>query len=341
MESRLPKPKILLTTSINTASISTSMNNNKMVKNQSTVQPAASSSGVLEGLRKQKTTLDGDTKFTKENKPPSKPNLIRSKTMSSITTRATKRPATNADVHGQMKKPCTKPVVKPTVQRTGVLRTNATESARNVAVKKTVNTAATKPAPKWDLKGRLAQTTNELSNVREKYKESTSKFTELQEQVITLETDLKDYRSKAEEYESLNKVLDNKTKELDAKLRSVQAEREHLSKRLNESEKLCKHTSDSLKDAQEKCANLEAVLSKNTFEIENLRTFLDDKIKAIEKLSTERNELQALVHTMDKDRRILHNTIQEMKGNIRVFCRVRPRTANELGKSYVFCVYRT
>ncbi|XP_073968237.1 protein claret segregational-like [Bombus fervidus] len=35
---------------------------------------------------------------------------------------------------------------------------------------------------------------------------------------------------------------------------------------------------------------------------------------------------------MDKECRILHNAIQEMKGNIKVFCRVRPRTPNELGK---------
>ena len=36
---------------------------------------------------------------------------------------------------------------------------------------------------------------------------------------------------------------------------------------------------------------------------------------------------------MDKDRIVLHNKIQELKGNIRVFCRVRPRTSNELEKA--------
>ncbi|XP_076243084.1 protein claret segregational [Calliopsis andreniformis] len=331
MESRLPKPKIILSSSLATTNVSTKMDNRKTVRDQS-APPATSSNGVSERLKKAKSTLNINSKSTNENKPPLKQTLTRSKTLASITTKPVKRPATNTTTHGEVKKPYTRPVVKPTIQRSKTTLSNAsTKSVANAATNKTINTAAAKPS-KWDLKGRLAHTSDELSNVRQKYKETTSKFTELQNQVTTLEASVSEYRSKAEQYESLNKVLNDELKGLKIEMSNVQEERNDLSKRLKETEELCKSVSGALKEYKEKYAAQEVLLSKSTFEIEDLKKFLELEKKLNVELSTERNELQSLIHTMDKDRRILHNAIQEMKGNIRVFCRVRPRTPNELGR---------
>jgi len=44
-------------------------------------------------------------------------------------------------------------------------------------------------------------------------------------------------------------------------------------------------------------------------------------------------KLRALTHEMTKKCRILHNTIHELRGNIRIFCRVRPRTPEEQMKA--------
>lgn len=63
-----------------------------------------------------------------------------------------------------------------------------------------------------------------------------------------------------------------------------------------------------LSESQQKIDNLEAELAAIRSETKDMETGL----------------LQA-----EKTRRRLHNTIQELKGNIRVFCRVRP----PLGKS--------
>ena len=90
-----------------------------------------------------------------------------------------------------------------------------------------------------------------------------------------------------------------------------------------------------MEEFKEKCISQETLLLKHEFLIKDLETNLEAERKVNEKLTTDKNDLQSLVHTMDKDRRILHNAIQEMKGNIRVFCRVRPRTPNEFGKPYV------
>ncbi|NXM94391.1 KIFC1 protein, partial [Sylvia borin] len=40
-------------------------------------------------------------------------------------------------------------------------------------------------------------------------------------------------------------------------------------------------------------------------------------------------EYQEKIHMLDMERRRLHNDIQELKGNIRVFCRVRPLLPEE------------
>jgi hypothetical protein len=39
--------------------------------------------------------------------------------------------------------------------------------------------------------------------------------------------------------------------------------------------------------------------------------------------------VQSKLQEQEAMRRALHNTIQELKGNIRVFCRVRPSSADE------------
>ncbi|XP_031849770.1 protein claret segregational [Nomia melanderi] len=325
MESRLPKPKIQLGNSISgTITNNMKVNNQKMTKDQN-VLPQSSSNSTSETLKKAKSTININSKSANENKPPPKQNLVRSKTMSSIVTKGVKRPATGTTMHTEAKKQFTRPV-KPTIQRTGTMLTgNTTNKTVQNATGKTATAAGAAKPSKWDLKGRLAHKSNELSNIQQLYKETASKYNIAQEKLNTLETNVNMYKSQAEKYENLNKILDTE-------LREVKAEREDLSKRLEISEELFKNASESLKLFKEKCTMQEAIILEHNSEVKELRTNLDLQKQMNDELMTNKNELQSLVHTMDKDRRILHNAIQELKGNIRVFCRVRPRTPTELGK---------
>ncbi|XP_029046510.2 protein claret segregational-like [Osmia bicornis bicornis] len=331
MESRLPKPKIGVTSMLSTTNVK--MENQKITKDQSR-EPHTSSASISENLKKAKSTLNMNLKCTNENKLPPRGNLTRSKTLSSITTRATKRPATAPTTQIEAKKPFTKPSVKSTVNtRSGTVLTNKVTNRiiQDASTKRIQNNTVVKPS-KWDLKGRLAHTNDALSNMRQKYNETTLKYNELQEQVNSLKANENVYKSKAEKYENLNKALDNELKQLKMEMDKIQEERESLFKRLMESEKSFKNVSNKLRECQETYESQKVLLVKHESVIQDLESNLGTQVKVNEELTTVKNELQSLVHTMDKDRRILHNAIQELKGNIRVFCRVRPRTPNELEK---------
>ncbi|CAK9805247.1 Protein claret segregational [Anthophora quadrimaculata] len=328
MKSHLPKPKVNLTKVISTMNGNTKMNNQKTTEDQNNI-PHASSSGVSTMLKKAKSTMNINMKGATENKPPIKPVFTRSKTTSTVT-KAVKRPATTALMHGEAKKPFTVPPAKLLMQRMGTTLTN--KSSQNTTVKKVLTDNAAKPS-KWDLKGRLAHTHDELSNVRQKYKETTLKYTELQEQINVLKADEIMYKKKVEEYETRNEVLTSELKELKMEMCKVHEEKTNLTKCLKESEDSFQNVSNLLEIFKEKCSSQETLLQKYESVIKDLETSLEAQTKTNENLSTTKNELQSLVYTMDKDRRVLHNAIQELKGNIRVFCRVRPRTPSELSKA--------
>ncbi|KAJ2057102.1 kinesin-like nuclear fusion protein [Coemansia sp. S146] len=109
-------------------------------------------------------------------------------------------------------------------------------------------------------------------------------------------------------------------------------------------------TKTSLKAKKDECVRLEGTISKQAsdqLELESNYRGLRAKLEHLEDVANEReiriaeleedvasrdhsiDILEAKLRSEESMRRKLHNTIQELKGNIRVFCRVRPLLGEE------------
>ena len=50
-------------------------------------------------------------------------------------------------------------------------------------------------------------------------------------------------------------------------------------------------------------------------------------------MNEELNDMKKLLHSIEKELRIVHNEVHKLKGNVRVFCRVRTLTMNVYKKA--------
>ncbi|XP_011303315.1 protein claret segregational [Fopius arisanus] len=351
MESRLPKPKINLSKSVmnseqiskvsslkpSTAglpshSVSTSDiskdPNFKVPKEVPSTRPNT----TLRTLGKQKTTM-GLTKITNENKPPIKSSLRRSRTLGTITRATTavkagvKRPGTLMSTI-ESKRPNIRPLPK-----TGPSSIASTSAVSGKSLRP-VTTAKTAPKPsKWDWKGKYGLAAEELTSLKEKLKN----VSEENEELKSITDDLKERESKssikAQQLEEANEELSKELSETKRNATELETKSEKLEFDLHKCQENYKNVSESLKDCRETCRTMEQTLASHSSELKRVQSDLSMKIQTIGELSDRVKELQEVLHQMDKDRRVLHNYIQEMKGNIRVFCRVRPRISKESNKN--------
>lgn len=70
-------------------------------------------------------------------------------------------------------------------------------------------------------------------------------------------------------------------------------------------------------------------------ELDRINSSFADKADLIQYYSAKAAEMSDNLSTNEHERRILHNKLQELKGNIRVYCRVKPVTKSEHGE----CAY--
>ncbi|ORX64689.1 kinesin-domain-containing protein, partial [Anaeromyces robustus] len=78
---------------------------------------------------------------------------------------------------------------------------------------------------------------------------------------------------------------------------------------------------------------LENTKNENGKRIKELEMERERHLKRIATLENDYFEAKKSIQSLEEQRRFLHNEIQELKGNIRVFCRVRPVLQSEKEKS--------
>ena len=238
-----------------------------------------------------------------------------------------------------------------TSQRTGGL--NKTSSA--------ATGAGNKKPPAWDVKGRLAamESMMEASNDRiaslEQEKTNLQTDMEVKKEVVQeASQEIKSLRSniekKEEELDQISKTLREKenffTSEktrLESQLEDETYVKKSLERKLKgiEDELTCKQTEilglkTSVAELGSTRAGLEATLVGTTRELEaskkinlDLQTESDRKSGEIKELISVQEEMMEKIRWGETERRRLHNMVQELKGNIRVFCRMRPLLGDE------------
>ncbi|XP_011502046.1 PREDICTED: protein claret segregational [Ceratosolen solmsi marchali] len=281
------------------------------------------------------STLNVAANAADENKAP----LTRSKTMASITrTNLTKAPlkrpgiANNVEPKRANLKTTMKSVIRPVRPATIV---------GTVAKARAITSTTTKPAGpkpcKWDLKGRLEYTNNELTTLKQKHREVSTEYNNIQSEIINLRESESTNRLKAENLEAESNKLIKEVETLKIEIDKLQTEKNSLVKELKESKDLYNKVSVSLEQYKDDLCVKAVLITDQENEIMQLKNKLEIQEKSstnrISELETLNEDLGALVQNMDKERRVLHNAIQELKGNIRVFCRVRPKLSKEAIKN--------
>lgn len=257
------------------------------------------------------------------------------------------------------------------IQRTGMTSTLASQRLKRAAtvpstsappkvtkVEKKSSTVAPK-IPPYDYKARFNDLLQkhkvmkeEFSDLKEKHEEISDNNEKLKETVQTSTEEIEllkgkllstheELREKLSEYNKMkidfdiqrheNEDLIRKTKilqEVTAGLKRKTEELDLLQTQHNELNR--QHL--ALKEETEALRVLTAHLKKISIEHTSLQIQYKDAQEDLAKYKSDSESLQNILADMYKEQRDLRNTVQDLKGNIRVYCRIRPPLESELSK---------
>lgn len=177
---------------------------------------------------------------------------------------------------------------------------------------------------------------DDLENLRSRHQREINELDasnqSLQRQKRSLEQDLEDTMSRLQDQKAENSKLRTTISENSAAVLTMESDTRNLKLKL-----------------QVKYINIIYDMIYNRLTLldhKNTEELLKDREQTIERLTAELNAAKITVSDIEdklleeeKNRRRLHNTIQELKGNIRVFCRIRPVLGKQKTIPIKWCLY--
>ncbi|XP_045782885.1 protein claret segregational-like [Maniola jurtina] len=189
-----------------------------------------------------------------------------------------------------------------------------------------------------ELKDKHVEVSDEYEKVKETVEGSIAERDMLKEKLLNT---LKDLRQKSVEYESLkidHEIKKQENEELLSKANLLEDVTNSLKLKSVEFDRLKMEFDDlsrrhkSLSEETEALRVLTDHLKRISVEHDKLQLDHKDALDIIKKTKTDSDALQNILAAMYTDQRALRNTVQDLKGNIRVYCRVRPPLESEASK---------
>ncbi|XP_071981336.1 kinesin-like protein KIFC1 isoform X2 [Engystomops pustulosus] len=227
------------------------------------------------------------------------------------------------------------------------MNTTASTKPKVTAAAPAATSAPGKKRAAWDLKGQVTDMKDKVSYYKGQVQSLSEEKARLQSTTGQLQAQMQDLSQRNEDLSQQNEDLSRQLHSMETKLLSEQrklldSEREvqrltALSQK-QESELVAEKslvqelrtTGDSmaqqLKDKEGRLICLEDEKSR-------LQTIVSEKSEEIIDLKERITQQDTQIYNLETERRRLHNTVQELKGNIRVFCRVRPTLPTEKASS--------
>ncbi|XP_056147042.1 carboxy-terminal kinesin 2-like [Lampris incognitus] len=183
-----------------------------------------------------------------------------------------------------------------------------------------------------DLKGKVSNTDgkshNKVKTVHQENKELKGSVAQMQQRGAELKQELDKQRNLISEYEVELKALLGVKEELEKTI----SDKNNLQRDLSNLHDKYK-AMETLRDSQElELQTLKMKLSVQESTLAQLQATLRDREEDIRSFQETVGNQRDAIHAGELERRQLHNTIQELKGNIRVFCRVRPQVGGGLSE---------
>eukprot|EP00079_Xenopus_tropicalis_P012103 XP_002938712.1 PREDICTED: kinesin-like protein KIFC1 isoform X1 [Xenopus tropicalis] len=188
----------------------------------------------------------------------------------------------------------------------------------------------------WDLKGQVSDMRDKVTNYKGKVQNLSGENVRLQNSKDKLLRDVEMLTSENTKLSKERCTLESQLQEVRQQVSALEREVARLTELCQRQEHTLSSQSISIEELQgantsltkqllDKDVKLACVSGENT----SLKHTVKEQTDEIAALKVSVAEKDTEVHNLDTERRRLHNLVQELKGNIRVFCRVRPTLTQE------------